>query len=189
MNNEKQTIRKWKDFKWKKYSLLSLSCLSVPKSVDLHENMTTMNLEGKINNAIKDAMKNRNKGRLQALRAIKSAILLAKTDSKVHELTEADEMKLLQKLAKQRKDSAAIYQEQGRDELARIELDEAAVIDEYLPKALSEEELMMEIKTIISECGAQSMKDMGKVMGLANQKLAGRADGRTISGMVKNLLS
>lgn len=126
---------------------------------------------------------------LEALRAIKSALLLARTESSSKELTEADELKLLQKLVKQRKDSAAIYSEQGREDLAEPELAQAAVIEKFLPEQMSEEEIAGVIEKIIAETGAEGMKDMGKVMGLATGRLAGKADGKVISSIVKQKLA
>ena len=140
--------------------------------------------------AMKLAMKEKNSVALQSLRAVKAAILLAQTESGAKtELTETEEIKLVQKLVKQRKDSAAIYAEQGRNDLADPELAEAAVLEQFLPKQLGEEEIAKIIDEIIAQTGASSMKDMGKVMGMANSTLAGRADGKTISGVVKSRLS
>ena len=139
---------------------------------------------------MKEAMKAKDTNALTSLRAIKSAILLAQTESGAkEELSEDQELKLLQKLVKQRKDSAAIFSEQGRDDLAQPELDQAAVIAQFLPKQMSEEEIEKVIEEVISQTGAESMKDMGKVMGEANAKLAGKADGKTISTIVKKKLS
>ena len=130
------------------------------------------------------------KVRLEALRTVKSAILLAKTEKGHTETLTADtEMKLLQKQVKQRKESADIYKQQNRPELAEKELAEAAVIEEYLPKMLSEEELVAELKKIIEQVGAKAPSDMGKVMGVASKALAGKADGRLISEKVKALLA
>ena len=149
-----------------------------------------MSLQKDVMNAMKVAMKEKDSVGLQALRAIKSAILLAQTESGAkEELAEADELKLLQKLVKQRKDSASIYQEQGRDDLAAPELAEATVIEQFLPAQLSEEEVAKIVDEVIAETGASSMKDMGRVMGMANKKLAGQADGKTISTIVKARLS
>ncbi len=148
-----------------------------------------MSLETKVMTALKEAMKAKDDAAKRGIRAIKSAILLAKTDGSGKELDEAGEIKLLQKLVKQRKDSLAIYQEQGRDDLAAIEIEEIEVIERFLPQPLSEDELKSLLQSIIDETGASSMKDMGKVMGLANQKVKGRADGKTISTMVKQMLS
>jgi len=149
-----------------------------------------MSLEEKINNDIKAAMMAKEKVRLEALRAVKSAILLAKTEKGHTETISTDvEMKLLQKQVKQRKESAEIYQQQNRPELAEKELAEAAVIEEYLPKMLSEDELIAELKKIITQVGAKAPSDMGKVMGVASKALAGKADGKLISEKVKALLA
>lgn len=148
-----------------------------------------MGLADQINQDLKTAMKAKDKKALKGIRAIKSAILLANTDGSGKALTEEMEIKLLEKLVKQRKDSLSIYEEQGRDDLAQTERDEIEVIAKYLPKQLSAEELEAVVKAIISQVGAESMKDMGKVMGLASKQLAGKADGKTISMMVKTLLS
>ncbi len=148
-----------------------------------------MALKQKIEGEIKSAMIAKDKVRLTALRAIKSMILLEETKEGFKgELSEDDEMKLLTKAAKQRKDSADIYQQQGRADLLEVELAELAVIQEFLPKALSEDELKVEIQAIIAEVGASGPKDMGKVMGAA-KKLAGKADGKAIADMVKALLN
>ncbi len=148
-----------------------------------------MKLEEKVMAALKEAMKEKNKDKVDALRAIKSAILLEKTKGGSKELSEADEMKLLRKLVKQRKESAEIYKQQNREDLARTELNQAAVIETFLPEPLSEEELEKTIRRIIEQTGASSMKDMGRVMGMVTKQLAGRADGKTISEVVKRLLS
>ncbi len=136
-----------------------------------------------------EAMKTHDTVRLNAVRAIKSEILLAKTSSTEHELEDSDVMKLIQKLVKQRKESAEMYVQAGRQELADNELAEAKFMESYLPKALSEDEVRNMLKQIIAEVGASSPKDMGKVMGAATKRLAGQADGRTISTIVKELLS
>ena len=149
-----------------------------------------MSLELKITTALKEAMKSKNKMALTALRAVKSAILLHKTQkSSDGGLSNEDEMKILQKLVKQRKDSAAIYTGQGRNDLADPELKEAELIQQFLPKALSEDEVKEVIKSIIDEIGAEGMKDMGKVMGMSTKKLMGKADGKMISTIVKGFLS
>ncbi|MFD2902766.1 GatB/YqeY domain-containing protein [Sphingobacterium anhuiense] len=149
-----------------------------------------MTLEEKINQDIKTAMIAKDANKLRGLRAVKAAILLTKTE-KGHseELTEETEIKVLQKLVKQRKESAEIYKTQNRDDLYAIEVEEQEVIEAYLPKQLSREEVEAIIKEIISTTGASTVKDMGKVMGAANQQLAGKADGRTISELVKSLLA
>ncbi len=139
---------------------------------------------------MKDAMKSKNEAALRGLRAIKAAIILAKTaEGAKEQLTEEDEVKLLQKLVKQRRDSLEIFQQQARTDLATKEQEEISVIEKFLPKQLSAEELRAEISAIISETGASSPADMGKVMGAASKKLAGRADGKTISATVKELLA
>ena len=149
-----------------------------------------MSLQDDVMTAMKKAMKEKNQTALAALRAIKSAILLEQTSSGgSQELSEAQELKLLQKLVKQRKDSAAIYLEQDRKDLALPEIDQAEVISQFLPEALSEEEIERIVAMTIDEIGAQGMKDMGKVMGIVNKKLAGRADGKTISTVVKAKLT
>ncbi|MGJ1284893.1 GatB/YqeY domain-containing protein [Sphingobacterium spiritivorum] len=149
-----------------------------------------MALEEKINQDIKAAMIAKDNTKLRGLRAIKAAILLAKTEKGGSEdLSEDTEIKVLQKLVKQRKESAEIYKTQNREDLYQIEVEEQNVIEEYLPKQLDRAEVESIIRQIIQETGASSVKDMGKVMGAANQKLAGQADGRTISEVVKSLLS
>ena len=148
-----------------------------------------MALEQHIQKDIMEAMKTHDTVRLNAVRAIKSEILLAKTSSTEHELEDSDVMKLIQKLVKQRKESAEMYVQAGRQELADNELAEAKFMESYLPKALSEDEVRNMLKQIIAEVGASSPKDMGKVMGAATKRLAGQADGRTISTIVKELLS
>lgn len=147
-----------------------------------------MTLEERIKPDLVAAMKAKDQASLRGIRAIKAAILLAKTDGSGKEITPDAEIKMLQKLIKQRKDSLEIYEKQGREDLAVTEREEIEVIEKYLPEQVSEEELQKVIKEIIDQTGASSMKDMGKVMGLANKKLAGRADGKTISGVVKQLL-
>ncbi|NND62839.1 MAG: GatB/YqeY domain-containing protein, partial [Flavobacteriaceae bacterium] len=127
---------------------------------------------------------------LEALRAVKSALLLAQTESgATTELSEENEIKLLQKLVKQRKDSATIFTEQGRNDLAEPELAQAAIIEKFLPEQMSEDEVATVVDEIIGSTGASSMKDMGKVMGMASTRLAGRAAGKTISSIVKSRLS
>lgn len=138
---------------------------------------------------IKEAMKSKDKVALESLRAVKSEILLAQTKSGAsEELTEDEEIKLLQKLVKQRRDSAALYNEQGRNDLAEPELAQLEIISQFLPEQMGEDELKKIISEIIAEVGATSMKDMGKVMGMASNKLAGKADGKAISLAVKQLL-
>lgn len=148
-----------------------------------------MNLESKIMADLKDAMKKKDQAALRGIRAIKAAILLAKTDGSHQEIDEAVEIKILQKLVKQRQDSLTIYESQGRDDLANVEREEIDVIKKYLPEQLDEEDLQKILAGIIEETGAQSMKDMGKVMGIASKRLAGKADGKTISGVVKKILN
>lgn len=140
--------------------------------------------------AMKTAMKAKDTQSLEALRAVKSAILIAQTETgSKSELTEADEIKILQKQVKQRKDSAAIYTEQKREDLAKPELEQAKIIERFLPQQMSEAEVAKIVDGIIAETGANTMKDMGRVMGLANAKLAGKADGKTISNVVKERLA
>ena len=153
-----------------------------------HKN-TTMLFE-QISTDIKEAMKARDKVRLETLRNIKKVFLEAKTAPGANdELADDAAMKILQKLAKQGKESANTYTQQNRPDLAEAELAQVAVIEEYLPKALSTEEIEAIVKDIITEVGATSMKEMGKVMGIASKKMAGQADGGVISGIVKNLLA
>ncbi len=149
-----------------------------------------MSLEERINSEIKSAMMAKEKVRLEALRAIKSAILLAKTEKGGSDvLTQEAELKLLQKQHKQRKESAEIFAQQNRPELAEKELAEAAVIEEFLPKMLTDKELTQQVKAIIEQVGAKAPSDMGKVMGVASKQLAGKADGKAISEKVKALLA
>lgn len=149
-----------------------------------------MNLFDQVSEDIKAAMRAKDKVRLEALRGIKKEFLEAKTAPGSNgELTDADAMKVLVRMAKQRKESARIYTEQSRPDLAETELAEAAVIEEYLPKQLSEAELTAELTKIIEQVGATSPAQMGMVMGVATKALAGRADGRAISSKVKELLS
>ena len=139
---------------------------------------------------MKTAMKAKDTVALESLRAIKSALLLARTDKGgAKELSEADEIALVQKLVKQRRDSAAIYQEQGREDLAGPELQQIEVLERFLPEQLSEDEIRLVVEAVISEVGASSMKDMGRVMGTVTQKLAGQADGKTIASIVKEVLN
>ena len=149
-----------------------------------------MSLEQKIMTDLKAAMIAKDEAALRSLRAGKAAILLAKTaEGAGGELKEDEEMKLLQKLVKQRKDSLEIFQQQNRADLAKKEEEEIAVIEKFLPKQLSAEEVKAAIEKIITAVGATSPADMGKVMGAATKELAGKADGKTISGLVKELLS
>ena len=149
-----------------------------------------MGLQQKVMDAMKMAMKEKDQVALRSLRAVKAAILLAQTESsEKSELTAEEEIRLVQKLVKQRKDSAAIYNEQGRADLADPELAESAVLEQFLPEQLGEEEITVVVNAVIAETGASSMKDMGRVMGMANSKLAGRADGKMIASVVKARLS
>ena len=149
-----------------------------------------MSLKQQIDGDIKNAMLAKDKDKLRALRAIKSMILLAETEKGGTDvLSEEVEMKLLTKAVKQRKDSYELFKEQGRDDLALIEKYELDVINTYLPKQLSEEEVKKELQKVIENVGATGPQDMGKVMGAATKALAGKADGKTISGLVKSLLS
>ncbi|MGP1446357.1 MAG: GatB/YqeY domain-containing protein [Candidatus Limimorpha sp.] len=147
-----------------------------------------MTLETQIMADIKQAMLARDSKKLEALRAVKAQLLLEKTKGSSDEISEATELAILQKLVKQRKESAAIYIENGRQELADEELFQASVIEVYLPKPISEEELTEIIKGIIAQTGAASMKDMGKVMGIATKQVAGKADNAKISQIVRTLL-
>jgi uncharacterized protein YqeY len=149
-----------------------------------------MSLEQKVNEQITLAMKAKDEVSLRTLRAIKSAILLEKTaEGFSGEMNEAAELKLLQKLAKQRKDSLSIFEQQNREDLAQKEREEIAVIDKFLPAQMSAEDLRTAVKAIITQIGAASPADMGKVMGTASKQLAGQADGKAISEMVKLILS
>ncbi len=148
-----------------------------------------MELFEKVSKDIIVAMKAKDKVRLEALRNVKKFFIEAKTAPGANDtLDDAAALKILSKLSKQGRDTAALYREQGRPELAEEEEAQAAIIEEYLPKALSADELEAEVKAIIAETGATTMKDMGKVMGIASKKLAGRADGKAISALVKQLL-
>lgn len=149
-----------------------------------------MSLQQKVMTALKEAMKAKDQTALTALRAVKSAILLVQTESGAKEdLTEEQELKILQKQVKQRRDSAAIFVKQGREDLAGPELAEADVIAQFLPEALSEEEIEKVVVMTIESIGAEGMKDMGKVMGIVSKELAGQADGKTISNIVRQKLS
>ena len=148
-----------------------------------------MEMFDRISNDIKEAMKAKDKVRLETLRNIKKVFLEAKTAPGANDtLTDDTAMKIMQKLVKQGKDSATLYNEQGRADLAEAELAQVAVIETYLPKQMSAEELETALKAIIAEVGAEGPKDMGKVMGTATKKLAGLAEGRAISAKVKELL-
>ena len=149
-----------------------------------------MGLLENISSSIVKAMKNKNNDELESLRAIKSALLLAKTQKNSGgEISESDEIKILQKLVKQRKESAEIYSNQDRLELAELEINQAKVIEKFLPKQLDRDEIEKIISEIIDQSGALGMKDMGKVMGIASSQLSGKADGKTISNIVRSKLS
>jgi len=149
-----------------------------------------MALLEKIEGDLKQAMRNKEKDRMEALRSIKTALIIARSEKGANQqVSEENEIKILQKLLKQRKESAEVYDKQGRTELAEQERKEASYIQEYLPEQISDEELTNIIKGIIEEVGAESMKDMGKVMGVATRQLAGKAEGKAISDKVKSLLS
>ena len=148
-----------------------------------------MSLELEINEGIKSAMKAQDKERLETLRNVKKYILEAKTvGAGINELSDADVIKIIQKLAKQGQESANIYNNQGRNDLYEYEAAQVAILSEFLPKQLSEDELTAALKKIIFDCGATSVKEMGKVMAVASKELAGKADGRMISATVKELL-
>lgn len=148
-----------------------------------------MSLEKTINDAIKTAMKEKDKVALDSLRAVKSQILMLKTEAKGAEVSEDQEIAILQRMIKQRKDSFEQFSAQGRNDLAEVEEAQMKVIEKFLPAQLSNEELETEMKKIIAEVGAQSIKDLGKVMGVASKNLAGKSDGKSISEMAKKLLS
>jgi len=149
-----------------------------------------MSLEQQVMAEMKDAMKSKNEAVLRGLRAIKAEIIKAKTEPGANgEVTADGELKLLQKLVKQRRDSLEIFQQQNRADLAQKEQEEIAVIEKFLPKQLSEAELKEAVSKIIAETGAASPADMGKVMGVASKQLAGKADGKAISAVVKELLA
>lgn len=152
------------------------------------KNIPFMTLEDKIAQDLKEAMRNKDDAAKRSIRAIKSAILLFKTDGSGKELDADAEIKLLQKLVKQRRDSLEVYEKQGREDLASVEREEIAVIETYLPEQLDEAELESRLSAIIDKLGASGMQDMGKVMGAATKALAGRADGKTISTVVRKLL-
>jgi len=147
-----------------------------------------MSLEKRIAEDLKTSMKAKDEAGKRGIRAIKQAIILAKTDGTSSTITEGMEIKMLQKLVKQRKESLEVYEKQGREDLAVVEREEIAVIERYLPKQMGEAELKEYLQGVISDLGATSMKDMGKIMGKANKELAGRADGKAISAAVKELL-
>ena len=149
-----------------------------------------MELEKIINGDLKDAMLAKDRRKLEAIRAIKAALLLEKTGADVSslEIPEAVELILLQKLVKQRRDSAKIYQEQGRQELADEEEYQASIIEKYLPQQMSEDEIKVVVEKIVADIGANTMKDMGRVMGEASKQLLGKADNKTISQIIRSLL-
>ena len=148
-----------------------------------------MSVQNQVMDLMKVAMKSKDKVALESLRALKSAFLLANTSGGNIELSEADEIKIVQKLVKQRKDSAAIFDEQGRSDLADPEKAQAKILEQFLPVQMNEVELKEEIGKIVNQTGASSMKDMGRVMGMASKQFAGKADGKAISMIVKQLLS
>jgi len=149
-----------------------------------------MSLINQIDQDIKQAMLGKQEARLRGLRAIKSALLLARTEKGASEdISQETEIKVLQRLIKQRKESADIYKAQNREDLYKIEAEEMEVIETYLPKQMGRDEVVAYLKDLIGRVGAASIKDMGKVMGAANKELAGKADGRTISEVVKELLN
>jgi len=149
-----------------------------------------MSLQKEIMTKLKEAMKAKDSVALESLRAVKSAILLAQTETGAkEELTEVQELKILQKLVKQRKDSAQLFSEQGREDLAAPELAQADVISQFLPAQMSEEAIESVVAEIIAQTGVVGMKDMGKVMGMSSKQLAGKADGKTIATIVKKLLA
>jgi uncharacterized protein YqeY len=149
-----------------------------------------MSLQKQVMTKMKEAMKAKDTVALQALRAVKSAFLLAKTESGAQEeISEEQELKIIQKQVKQRKDSAAIFLKQGREDLASPELAEIAVLEQFLPEALSEDEIEKVVLATITDLNAEGMKDMGKVMGVVSKKLSGQADGKTISMLVKKNLA
>ena len=148
-----------------------------------------MSLEQKIMQDLKTAMKAKDQASLRGIRAIKSAIQLAKTDGSGTEIDAGAEIKMLQKLVKQRQDSLNIFEEQGREDLAQVEREEIEVIQRYLPEQMSDEVLEQKLREIIARVGAESMRDMGKVMGIASKEFAGKADGKTISAQGQARLS
>ncbi len=152
-------------------------------------NSFSMNLEEKIAEDLKSAMKAKDQASMRAIRAIKSAILLKKTDGSGTTLDSDGEIKLLQKLVKSRKESLEIYRKQNREDLAKVELEEIEVIGKYLPKEMTAEEVEELVSKAIEEVGAGSMRDMGKVMGIVSKRAAGRADGKLLADLVKNKLS
>jgi uncharacterized protein YqeY len=148
-----------------------------------------MSLQKQVMDKMKEAMKSKDKVALTALRALKSAFMLANTEIGTGEITEAEELKIIQKQVKQRKDSAVVFSEQGREDLAAPELAEATILEQFLPEALSNDEIEKVVKEVIAKVGAEGMKDMGKVMGMVSRQLAGQADGKAISMIVKKILA
>ena len=148
-----------------------------------------MSLEGKVQDALKKAMIAKDQVSLRTLRAIKAAVLLIKTEKGFSgEVTDAQELATLQKMVKQRREAMNIFETQGRTDLAEIEKEEIAVIERFLPEQLAEDEIKAIVKEIVEQTNASSMKDMGKVIGIANQKIAGRGEGATIANIVKSML-
>jgi len=148
-----------------------------------------MSLEQKLMTDLKTAMKAKDQAALRSIRAVKAALLIMKTDGSGNEIDEAAEIKLLQKLVKQRRDSLEIFEQQDREDLAVKEREEIKVIEKYLPAQMSEEEIRTHVTDIINSTGASGMKDMGRVMGAANKKMAGQADGKSIATIVKEELN
>ena len=151
--------------------------------------MFDMSLELRINEAIKEAMRAKNEGRLRGLRDVKAQLLLAKTDGTGNTIDEAREIQILQKMVKQRRDSMNLFLEQNREDLAQKEQEELVAIEEFLPQQMDAAELEALVSRIIAESGANSVKDMGRVIGLASKELAGRADNKVVAEVVKKLLS
>lgn len=147
-----------------------------------------MSLESRLNDDLKTAMRAKDQPALRTIRAVKTAITLMKTDGSGSDITEEKEIKLLQKLAKQRKESLDIYTKQGREDLAAKETEEIAILEKYLPEQMGADELEEILTDIVAKTGASGMADMGKVMGMASKQLAGKADGKAISAVVKKLL-
>ncbi len=148
-----------------------------------------MNLKDQINSDIKDAMRAKDQAALRALRSVKSAVLLAETDGSGREVDDSSVLKIIQKLVKQRKESLELFENENRSDLADKEKEELEVLEKYLPKAMDKEELHQFLKNLVDELNADSMKDMGRVMSEAQSRLAGRADGKEISAIVRNLLA
>lgn len=163
--------------------------LFVILEINFNTDYKNMNLEQRITTDLKEAMKAKDQAALRTIRAIKAAILLQKTDGTGKELSADGEIKMIQKLAKQRQDSLDIYVKQNREDLAQTEREELEVLKRYLPEQLSEDEIKKVVDSVIADSGADGMKDMGKVMGMVSKQLAGKADGKTISGIVKSSLT